>query len=91
MRISQSVSPCGPKTNMAPRASDAPLLRGLLSSLGRWLEWRRRQSALSDLKRLLATGDHLVADLGLDPRLARSNPTAALAQLLRRGRGGPTW
>ena len=43
-----------------------------------------RRRAAADLQRLAAAGDHLLRDVGLDPKLARENPAAAVDQVMRR-------
>jgi hypothetical protein len=43
---------------------------------------RRRVAA--DLHRIAQAGDHLLVDIGLDPKLAREDPAAAVDQVMRR-------
>ena len=38
---------------------------------GPWTEWRRRRRYREDLDRLLRTGPHLIADIGLTVEAAR--------------------
>ena len=49
--------------------------------------WRERRQAKADLARLAEAGDHLLRDVGLDPKLARDNPAALVDQLIRHERG----
>lgn len=46
--------------------------------------WRERRRAKADLARLAEAGDYLLADVGLDPKLARENPAALVDQIMRR-------
>jgi uncharacterized protein YjiS (DUF1127 family) len=60
-----------------------------LASWGRSLRravacWRERRRAKADMARLAEAGDHLLADVGLDPKLARENPAALVDQIMRR-------
>ncbi len=60
----------------------------LLASWGRSLHravacWRERRRAKADLARLAEAGDHLLLDVGLDPKLARENPAALVEQVMR--------
>jgi uncharacterized protein YjiS (DUF1127 family) len=55
-----------------------------LALFRRFADWRHKRRAAADLARLAATGDHLLRDVGLDPRITRSNPAAVLEYLLRR-------
>ena len=55
-------------------------------SFGRFIylalaRWRERKRVKADLARLAEVGDHLLLDIGLDPRLARQDPAAALDQI----------
>ena len=75
MTISQSSSSQG--SGHSPLAS-------WLTSIGRALAcWRTRRRAAADLARLAEAGDHLLADVGLDPKLARENPAALVDQVIR--------
>ena len=55
--------------------------RALAHALARRSE-RRRVAA--DLHRIAQAGDHLLVDIGLDPKLAREDPAAAVDQVMRR-------
>ena len=46
--------------------------------------WRERRRAKADLARLAEAGDHLLQDVGLDPKLARENPAVLVEQVVRR-------
>jgi uncharacterized protein YjiS (DUF1127 family) len=48
--------------------------------------WRERRRVQSDLARLAQVGDYLLRDVGLDPGLARRDPSATLERMTRRRR-----
>jgi len=55
-------------------------------SFGRFMflalsRWQERKRVKADLARLAEVGDHLLLDIGLDPKQARQNPAEALEQL----------
>ena len=52
-----------------------------MRAIGRWKERRR---ARAELARLTQVGDYLLRDVGIDPKLARMDPSAATDRLLRR-------
>jgi uncharacterized protein YjiS (DUF1127 family) len=58
------------------------------ASFGRFVylalaQWRARRRAKADLARLAETGEHLLLDIGLDPKLARQNPAILLDLIVR--------
>jgi uncharacterized protein YjiS (DUF1127 family) len=64
--------------------------RPLAAALGRVFRalvlWRERRRVQSDLARLAQVGDYLLRDVGLDPGLARRDPSATLERMTRRRR-----
>ena len=60
----------------------------LIAALGRLIlavtRWQERRRVEAELVRLLQVGDYLLRDVGLDPKLARLDPSAAAAKFLRR-------
>ena len=45
--------------------------------------WQERREARAELARLARVGDHLLRDVGIDPKLARMDPSAAADRFLR--------
>lgn len=82
MTISQSSPSCvsGP----------AAFRPGSAMSFGRFIflavaRWREHRRVTADLARLAEVGDHLLKDIGLDPKLARADGPAAIeAAMLER-------
>ena len=60
----------------------------LFSSLARLLQaigcGRKRRKAEAELRRLMQVGDYLLRDVGLDPKQARMDLSAATEQFMRR-------
>ncbi|HKP25945.1 MAG TPA: hypothetical protein VJV39_18900 [Dongiaceae bacterium] len=59
--------------------------------VGAWLRairtisaWQERRWARAEVLRLAQVGDYLLRDLGIDPKLARKDPSAAAERFLRR-------
>jgi uncharacterized protein YjiS (DUF1127 family) len=53
--------------------------------LAQWLaHWRRRRRDDAELARLAQVGDYLLRDVGLDPDLARRDPSTTTRKLTRR-------
>lgn len=73
MTISQSCSSQGSR----PRWGS----HWLTTAIHRWQERRR---ARAELARLVQVGDYLLRDIGIDPRLARTDPSATAEHFLRR-------
>ena len=46
--------------------------------------WQERRRARVELVRLAQVGDYLLRDIGIDPKLARTDPSATAEHLLRR-------
>lgn len=68
--------------------SQSSLSRG--SGPRRWLAairafqcWQERREARAELARLARIGDYLLRDVGIDPKLARRDPSAAADRFLR--------
>jgi uncharacterized protein YjiS (DUF1127 family) len=48
------------------------------------MSWHERRRIRAELARLAEVGDYLLRDVGLDPTLARKDPSAALERVMRR-------
>ena len=46
--------------------------------------WQERRRARAELARLAQVGDYLLRDIGIDPKLARTDPSATAEHFLRR-------
>lgn len=63
---------------------------GLRRTVLRWRailvirRWQERRRARVELVRLAQVGDYLLRDIGIDPKLARADPSATAERLLRR-------
>jgi uncharacterized protein YjiS (DUF1127 family) len=62
-----------------------------LRGTGAWLRairiigrWRERRRARAEVVRLAQVGDYLLRDVGIDPKLARMNPSAAAERFVER-------
>jgi uncharacterized protein YjiS (DUF1127 family) len=82
MTISQSSSSQG------TGCAEAQLRPISAASFGRFVylafaRWRERRRVAADLARLTEVGDYLLQDIGLDPKLTREDPAAALDQITR--------
>jgi uncharacterized protein YjiS (DUF1127 family) len=75
MTISQSSLSLGSK----PRGGG-----GLLAALRAICRWQQRRRARAELARLALVGDYLLHDIGIDPKLARMDPSAAADRFLPR-------
>jgi uncharacterized protein YjiS (DUF1127 family) len=55
---------------------------------GGWLAamraWRQHRRVRAELARLAQVGDYLLRDVGIDPKLARQDPSSAADRFLRR-------
>jgi uncharacterized protein YjiS (DUF1127 family) len=58
--------------------------------VSRWLTairfircWQERCQARAELARLAQVGDYLLRDIGIDPKLARTDPSATAEHFLR--------
>ena len=81
MTISQSSSSCVSGCDAGRPGSAMSFGRLMFLAVSRWQE---RKRAKADLARLAEVGDHLLLDIGLDPKLARQSPAEALKQLTGR-------
>jgi uncharacterized protein YjiS (DUF1127 family) len=57
---------------------------GWLAAMRAIGRWRQRRRARAELTRLAQVGDYLLRDVGIDPKLARMDPSAATDRFLRR-------
>lgn len=78
-----------------PSSNQSPSCAGAWTGAAWGVSWARalahalayrceRRRAAADLQRLAAAGDHLLRDVGLDPKLAREDLAAAVDQVMRR-------
>lgn len=70
-----------PSTSQGSGPLRVASLNRIIQALARW---RERRHARAELERLAQVGDYLLRDVGLDPRLARMDPSATLERVVRR-------